>query len=487
VTVDSPSKYQKLTNFVSNTDRDVFALKNLPEEVVAFLFARYSRSALSLRDDLLSMLRDEHLDSLVGSESLSEPSSADDSLLGIQERARAFAEKYVVGYGHGSVAEHAVVKLALENVSILTSKLVEDCRLASYTEKSTRYVEFDSSKAYYPAHIINSSVGSVYKEAVASLMEAYSGWMPLFVEEIKRRTPKTEKQTDRGYTAACKSTACDILRYLLPTATHTNIGVTVNARTLENMITKLLSQPLDEGQRLGEAIKREATPLVPTLLKYADANEYRAERTALSSYSTERGQKHENSARIIGPHLSERDALALIALPWVAGEFGIDNLLAGRGKHDAAPRELERVSLTLDLVMDYGAFRDIQRHRLATQLTQPLNVDYGFERPIMYAKFGYEEKYNELMARAAKAYDILVDAGFAAEAPYVLPLAYRVRTLFTANLREWFHLIELRSSRQGHPSYRRIAMLAADEIERVYPAIARYIRVNRNEYALTRD
>jgi thymidylate synthase ThyX len=480
------ARYEKLKNFVSNIDRDVFALKNLPEEVVAFLFARYSRSSLSLRDDLMSMLEDEHLDSLVAPSAASFPST-DGSLVAIQDRARAFAEKYVVGYGHGSVAEHAVVKLALENVSILSSKLVEDNRLASYTEKSTRYVEFDSSKAYYPEHVLLSPAGQAYKAAITSLMEAYSGWMPLFVDEIKRRTPKLEKQTDRGYLAACKSTACDILRYLLPTATHTNIGLTINARSLENMITKLLSQPLEEGVRLGESIKSEATPIIPTLLKYADRNAYRAGHLTVKSAAIDQQLVGRNSVRIIGPCLPEEDALQLIALPYGTDEYNLTDIFEQRGKHDPAPREFERVSLSMDLVMDYGAFRDIQRHRLATQSTQPLTPDYGFERPPEFAKFGYEDQYNDLMEQASEAYKMLQAAGFAADSPYVLPLAYRVRTIFTANIREWFHLIELRSSRQGHPSYRKIAVLAADEISRVYPTIARFIRVNRNEYALTRD
>jgi thymidylate synthase ThyX len=483
VTIAAPARYAKLEKFVTNTDRDVFALKNLPEEVVAFLFSRYSRSSLSLRDDLLQMLQDEHLDSLI--ETTAER-PVDSSLSHIQERARTFAEKYVVGYGHASVAEHAVVKIALENVSILASKLVEDCRLASYTEKSTRYVEFDPTKAHYAPHVLASPAGAAYRNAVSSLMEAYSSWMPLFVDEIKRRTPKTEKQTDRGYHAACKSTACDILRYLLPTATHTNIGVTVNARSLEGMITKLLSDPLEEARKLGESIKREATPLIPTLLKYADSNSYRnaiaAQRTSDTPITD-----NQNRARLVGPFLSEQDALSLIALPEGVERLDLGQLLSERGKHDPVPREFERVVLTLDMALDYGAFRDIQRHRLATQVTQPLAPYNGFERPIEFAKFGYEEKYNGLMERSAEAFEAVKAAGFIADAPYVLPLAYRVRTLFTANLREWFHLIELRSSRQGHPSYRKIAMLAADEIGRVYPRIAEFIRVNRNEYALTRD
>src|SRR5579883_2102363 len=162
-----------LAHFVSNTDRDVFALKNLPEEVAAVLFARYSRSGVGLREDLLQLLKEDDLESAAGH------TSDDMALEAAQEKARAFHEKYVVGYGHASVAEHAVVKLGIENVSILASKLIEDARLASYTEKSTRYVKFDASKMYYPA-----SAGAAYRACIAHLMDAYTGWMEPFYEQV---------------------------------------------------------------------------------------------------------------------------------------------------------------------------------------------------------------------------------------------------------------------------------------------------------------
>ncbi|HEX5322991.1 MAG TPA: FAD-dependent thymidylate synthase, partial [Capsulimonadaceae bacterium] len=251
----SPSENALLAHFVSNTDRNVFALKNLPEEVAAVLFARYSRSAVGLREDLLHLVKEDDL------EAAARNAGGDVALEAAQEKARAFHEKYVVGYGHASVAEHAIVKLGIENVSILASKLIEDARLASYTEKSTRYVPFDPSKAYYPENVMASDAGGAYKETIRALMDAYTGWMDDVIVKIKERVPKTEKQTPRGYESACRSTACDILRYLLPTATHTNIGATFNARTLETLISKLLSQPLSEGQKLGEEIKREAATM----------------------------------------------------------------------------------------------------------------------------------------------------------------------------------------------------------------------------------
>ena len=235
-----------ISRFFTNTDKGVFALQNLPEEVVAYLFARYSRSRLSLRDDLRNMIEAEDLGALIGAGSTDSSSGT----AGLQKKARAFAEKYVLGYGHSSVAEHGVVHLALEDISILASKLVEDARLASFTEKSTRYVAFDPSKVYYPLAVMaQSTLAAEYRKTVRGLLDAYTGWTEDFVAQVKARTPRGEKQTERGYDAAARATAFDLLRYLLPAATHTNVGLTLNARTLEHLITKLLSQAA--GRRTG--------------------------------------------------------------------------------------------------------------------------------------------------------------------------------------------------------------------------------------------
>ena len=264
-----------IARFFTNSDRSVYALKNLPEEVVAYLFARYSRSRLSLREDLRNMIEAEGLGALIGA---STPDAPTDAFAQLQDRARTFAERYVLGYGHNSVAEHACVHLALEDVSIIASKLVEDARLASYTEKSTRYVAFDPSKVYHPPKIMaDLRLADDYRGTIRALLDAYVGWTEDFVARIKARTPRGETQTERAYESASRATAFDLLRYLLPAATHTNIGLTVNARTLEHLITKLLSQPLEEGQELGRRIKDEAQYIVPTLLKYADHSAYRAE------------------------------------------------------------------------------------------------------------------------------------------------------------------------------------------------------------------
>jgi len=500
-----------VSRFFTNSDRSVYALKNLPEEVVAYLFARYSRSRLSLREDLRGMIEVEGLGALIGGNGAG-TDDAVDTVGGLQERARAFAEKYVLGYGHSSVAEHGCVHLALEDVSILASKLVEDARLASYTEKSTRYVAFDPSKVHVPDSIqADPTLAEDYGATVRALLGAYTGWAEDFVAQIAMRTARGERQTERAYEAACRATAFDLLRYLLPTATRTNIGLTLNARSLEHLIVKLLSQPLEEGRILGARIKEEAQHVVPTLLKYAEPNAYRAETAsamealALDLLGGEAGVEEKQSGvslvfadpdadnRLVAAILYGAARLPMEALmarvtqmDAAAKERVVDEYLSRRGRHDAPGRALERLTCTVEMTMDYGAYRDVQRHRMATQTTQALTPALGYEMPPEFEAFGYAREYESLMARAAQTHARLSGAGLTHEAAYALPLATRIRVLFTWNLRELTHFVELRSARQGHPSYRKIAQ-DVYHAAAAYPLVARFMRPDLNSYVLTRD
>jgi len=500
-----------ISRFFTNSDRNVYALKNLPEEVVAYLFARYSRSRLSLREDLRNMIEAEDLGALIGAGAeAGDPGAAFSQL---QDRARLFAERYVLGYGHSSVAEHGVVHLALEDVSIIASKLIEDARLASFTEKSTRYVAFDPSKVHYPPAVMaDPRLADEYRQTIRALLGAYVDWNEDFVARVKARAPRGERQTERAYEAASRATAFDLLRYLLPAATHTNVGLTLNARTLQHLITKLLSQPLEEGRELGRRIKEEAQHIVPTLLKYADHNAYReGTGAAIEALAREVLGGEAPGATAHGPvtllfsdpDADDRLVAAILygaaSLPMEAlldrvrsltpdaKERVLDEYLKRRGPHDAPGRALERLSCTVEMTMDYGAYRDIQRHRMATQTTQALTPALGYEMPAEFATFGCGGQYEDLMARAARTHDRLRDAGLTHEAAYVLPLATRVRVLFTWNLREVTHFVELRSARQGHPSYRKVAQEVFHAVAAAHPLIARYMRPNLKTYALTRE
>jgi len=245
----TPEEQAILRPYVTNVDRPIFALKNLPEEVVAVLFAYYSRSRESLRRNLLKLIQEKDLDL---EERLEWAATDRDELALARQKAKEFHEKWVVGYGHASVAEHAVAHLAIEDVSIVASKIIEDTRLASYTEKSTRYVVFDRDKFYRVPCLMESLHARLYAETCAFLLETYTRLGEPVVAAIKGETPREEKQTERGYETACKAKSCDILRYVLPAATLTNIGMTINGRLLEYLITKLLSHPLEEAREVGD-------------------------------------------------------------------------------------------------------------------------------------------------------------------------------------------------------------------------------------------
>ena len=494
-----------LAPYVTNTDRPIYALRNLPEEVIAVLFAYYSRSRESLRHNLLKLIQEGDLDL---TERLQLASTGGDALAAAREKARQFHEKWVVGYGHSSVAEHAVAHLAIEDVSIICSKVIEDMRLAAYTEKSTRYVVFDADRFYRVPSILASRHGALYQATVSGLLRTYTELTAPVTAAIKACHPRGEKQTEGAYNAACRAKACDTLRYLLPAATYTNIGLTINARALEHLITKMLSHPLEEARACAAAMKEEATKLIPTLIKYADRNAYMAEtREAIEAEAPRllAGEVPAPSRPVTLVRYDERaEDLLVAAMLYEASALSftqvlgrveklpaeekariLDEYLKRRGKHDQPLRALEHAYYTFDILVDFGAFRDIQRHRMATQTPQELSPAHGYSTPPEIEALGRRQMYEEWMARAEEAYRT-VAKDFPREASYVLPLAFRKRVLFTWNLREIHHFVQLRSAPQGHVSYRSVAQEVYRELERVQPLLAKYIRVDLKDYDLGR-
>jgi thymidylate synthase ThyX len=425
-----------------------------------------------------------------------------------REKARQFHEKWVVGYGHASVAEHAVAHLAVEDASIVASKVIEDMRLASYTEKSTRYVEFDPERYYSLPELEGTEAGALYHDTVRFLFSTYTTLLPQVIAAIKTVWPHTPKQSERGYHTACRAKAFDLLRYLLPAGTLTNLGMTINSRALEHLLTKMLSHPLPEIQRLGAMLKEEALQITPTLLKYAQHNAYMAATevtmhsmaSELLSLETPQDTSSVNLVRV--PEDAETQLVAAIlfgysqhswsqvmaharALSEAQRAHVVDAYLQHRGPHDQPLRALEHLSYTFEILVDYGAYRDIHRHRMATQTRQLPSPAHGYSMPEELENYGFGGIFEGCMARAATAYQQLAtDSPHIAQ--YILPLAYRCRVLITWNLREMYHFVQLRSAKQGHTSYRRVAQEVYHALVHVHPLLARYMRVDLQDYALGR-
>jgi thymidylate synthase ThyX len=494
-----------LAPYVSNLDRPVFALQHLPEEVVAVLFAYYSRSRDSLRRNLLKLITEGDL-ALLGPRPTAPTDQRD--LTYAREKARQFHEKWVVGYGHASVAEHAVVHLAVENVSIVASKVIEDLRLASYTEKSTRYVEFDAECFYPLPELADTATAALYRDTVRFLFTTYTTLLPQVIAAIKAVWPRPPAQTEPGYHTACRAKAFDLLRYLLPAGTLTNLGMTINGRAMEHLLTKMLSHPLTEIQRLGAMLKEEALQVMPTLLKYAQPNAYMAEtevamRCLAGELLGQQAPKDTTPVNLIqAPEDAETQLVAAILFGYSQHSWAqvlarvsalsetdkarvIDTYLQRRGPHDQPLRALEHLSYTFEILVDYGAYRDIHRHRMATQTRQAPSPGHGYSMPEELRQYGFAEVFETCMAQAATAYQRLA-MEHEHLAQYVLPLAYRCRVLITWNLREMFHFVQLRSAKQGHSSYRRVAQDVYHAVARVHPLLARYMRVDLKDYALGR-
>jgi thymidylate synthase ThyX len=503
-----PERQARVRPFVSNLDRPVFALFGLPEEVIAVLFAYYSRSRDDLRTNLARLLSDEQLAGGCG------PAPPAERPAAAEHKARAFHEKWVVGYGHASVAEHAIVHLGVEGTSIVASKWIEDLRLGSYTEKSTRYVVFDAA-SFADLPELPEAARAAYRASCESLLGTYDELFPVVEARVREMLPQRDGQARGAWEAAVRSQTCDLLRGLLPAGTLTNLGVTANARALAMLLVKMLSSPLAEVRRLGAAMRDEALTVAPTLLRHAAPSAYRAgmresvrdEIGAGSGSGSGSGGGAGGGGGSVTLVRWDSDALERVALALafeagaaggdasalVAGSRGrarLEGIVAaamrGRGEHDPAPRAFEASSLTVQLELDYGAYRDLQRHRMLAPFTQTLGCDLGAHVPEDLARIGVGERFAEALERARGAW-ALIAASHPFEAQYAVPLAFRVRTLWTLSLRELFHVVELRTSRQGHASYRRVAQDLYRVACAAHPWLGPLVRVDLSDYRMARE
>lgn len=441
------------------------------------------------------------------------------------KKAAEFHEKWVVGYGHASVAEHAVASVAFQNVPQTVIKILEDGRLASYTEKSSRYQIFTRNRVGIPKTLAKSQFTDKVNELFDALYDLYDECYALLTPLFKEREPQKD-MSDAAYAATLKALICDRVRYLLPAASLGSLGMTANARVWEHIIKKLLSSQDPLARQIGEEVKSvlkgfehldkdqalKHFPL-PTLLKYAEPNSYQSllpsrMRELTNVLTEDRIPRDQSGATAEHPvlctfddHLAEqRIAAALLSryaklsMPAAMDMLAKDQdkqarlikaAVEDRGPHDAPCREFEHAWFQHEIVMDYGAWRDIQRHRICTQTNQPLGIDLGYDTPQEITEIGKAKDFARVMDMAGKLNREILDSGLEAEAEYVVPMAYRRRLLISWNLRELFHFIELRSGKKGHPSYRRVAQEVWHSLNQAHPLFASLIRVDLSETSVS--
>ena len=484
-----------LGRYFTNLDRPVFGLRNLPEVVKGALFSRYSRTEKSLRRVLLDEFinePDSGFHQLAGA-----PADADDMVA--VRRAEEFYERVLVGYGDDSVAELAGAHVAVERVSTLAAKALEDSRIGiSPLEKSTRYVRFDrpGPDGRYLYHRGPELAHPDYEGAADSLFKTYSELIEPLTRSIRERFPHEEAETDRAWKSATRAKALDMLRGLLPAGTLTNLGLFGNGRAFEYLITKMAAHELPECQRLAADLHRELSLVIPAFVKRALDERYgapAAERISRIRSKTE-GMARRHRRTGTGPSVSlvehdpdaERKVVAAALFPhsdagWqdLEGDPGavLEAILGDRAnRRQRAPRALEHAQYAFEIVANFAAYRDLHRHRMLTQDRQLLGTALGYDTPPGLSEFGMEARFRSAIEAAAAVHAGLERDAGPALAQYAVPLAFRVRWYFRVNLREIYHLCELRTTPQGHPDYRWVAQEMFRLVGEVHPRLARYAR-----------
>jgi thymidylate synthase ThyX len=448
--------------------------QNFSPETIAVAFAKTSRSPESFIE--------------IASE-LNETKSAE------------FNEKWVVGYGHSSVAEHAVLHIAVENISRLACESLESNRLASYTEKSTRYQTWNADAFYTPEEISNSPLLPEYLQTVQMLLSTYQSFIPVVIEQLEKEFPQTPNETENGWHRHMRSLAIDNCRFLLPSAVLANVGVTINARALEHALVKMLSAPLAEVRRIGTEIKTVAVESVPTLLKYANADSSLIQATSALTLKNLPAPLFNRDwcqlihydpdveSKILAAYLFRLNNISYTQCQdWVQTASPEEKtaltqaLLSTENLHSIPLRELEHSSFTFEITLDQGAFYEVKRHRMMTLTPQVLNANLGFALPRVISDAGLEDPYCEAMRQARFTYNKFVSE-FPFAASYVVPNAFNRRFLITCNYRSLVHFINLRSAANAHFSVRRLAQTMYQELKNILPAFSQFFPANPLESA----
>ncbi|MGH9506532.1 MAG: FAD-dependent thymidylate synthase [Terriglobales bacterium] len=461
---------------------DVYAVFGADPEVTAYALAKYSRSALPLREALQEISR---------------------------EKAEKFLNTFYFQYGHRSIADLAHVAMAVERLSILAAIEVADESKWDGQERSTRYQAFRPGDWITPPEL-DAGRQPAYKAAMSALFAAYQAATEAVAAHYHASVPRPEEMKPEAFERTLRARAFDAARYLLPLGAQTSLGQIVSARVLEQQIVRLVSSPYAEVRSVGAALRAAAgapaynpagdstaqpVRVAPTLVKYTDPSRYQTEtRVELAAAAADllAGIPSEAAPRVeLAPPLAlevelpatllygachypyRQIAAAVAALPAARREEITALALRHRGAHDELARAFQcGAAFAFDLCMDIGGFRDLHRHRRCTQILQPYTFAHGYETPEVMAPAGVTAAYRSAMAAARQAGEALGAAGH-----YLLPLGHRRRCLFKMDLAELAYIAELRTAPGGHISYRQAAWEMWQAALQRHPALRGMARV----------
>jgi thymidylate synthase ThyX len=483
-----------LEPYFTNLDRPVFALVNLPETIKGALFARYSRYAGTVRRLYLEEFAADVPEG-------GRPFEGEEG-----ERAAGLYERVFVGYGDDSIAQVGGAHIACEWVSNILTKVLQRGRLAAYLEQSTRYIPYDKplpddaggGHRFYR----DDELGPEYERAMEELFAIYSRSLEAVQEWAAERWPRGE-EPEAAWQRSIKAKALDLLRGLLPAATLSHVGIFASGQAYEQLLLRMMASPLPEARHFAGMILAELKLVMPSFVARVERPDRGGE---WISYLEQRREATERWVARLGLHRAEPSDAPSVELTDVQGseeELLAASLFESTGVSEGEIRERvralppderadviaelageranrryrpgrgwEAVRYRFEIVSDYGGFRDLQRHRMLTCQWQRLSPDLGAGVPGEVREAGVGSEYERALDLSAGEFRRLAEAGQPELAPYALCLGYRIRYVLDLNAREAMHLIELRSAREGHPTYRAVAQAMHERIAAVHPAIA---------------
>jgi thymidylate synthase ThyX len=477
----------------TNLDRPVSALVNLPETVKGALFARYSRYSGTVR----RLYLDEFAADAAGGE---RPFDEDEGA-----RATRLYESVFLGYGDDSIAQLGGAHIACEWVSNVLTKVLQRGRIASYLEQSTRYIPYDKPMPgggyrYYG----NEGLGPEFGAAMDELFGIYSRSLRQVESWAAERWPRGDGEPEGAWQRSIRAKALDLLRGLLPAATLSHVGVYASGQAYEQLVLRLMASPLPEAREYGGMILAELQRVIPSFVARVDRPDRggewvsylrsRREQTErwVSRLGLDRRGEGEDTPSVELVHVDGNEEDLLAACLFEAASAPETEILsridvldrgeraqllgamvgARENRRHRPGRGFEALRYRFEIVSDYGAFRDLQRHRMLTCQWQRLTPDLGAGVPEEVVEAGAGDEFERALETSRNEYERLVAAGLAEQAPYALSLAYRIRYTLDLNAREAMHLIELRSGREGHPTYRAVAQAMHERIAAIHPGVA---------------
>jgi thymidylate synthase ThyX len=486
-----------LESVVTNIDSNIYSFKpSISSKTVAAAMARLSRNSNDMRTIILS------------------------EFAGQDDKDEALLRRVITAFGDDSVQQLVGQYVVVEGASNLLTKLIEWGRLAAYLEQSTRYIYFDQKDksgkyGYFTPNNLDFKTDEKYHSTMDKVFDTYSNMVRQLTDFIVKSSNTPEVERDAAWRAAVRAQACDAVRPALPVATKSTVGIFGSGQALENMIMRLKASESAEARNVANQILEELRKVIPTFLERADKPErggattaYLAETNLAVEAMARKNLSAEESEQLTQPvnlyNVTPQNEMDILPdmlfdhsnrsrdeivsnLERMSDDVKkqiFDSYFGKRLNRRHRPgRALENVHYSFELISDYGIFRDLQRHRIVDDLGwQRLSTAFGYDTPKIIRDGGLEEDYDKCFQLSGKLYNRMKSEGYDYEAQYATLLGHKMRWKLTVNAREAFHLLELRTSPQGHPGYRKLCKQMYDEIAQVHPVIASHMTfINQSE------